>query len=75
MSEADFKKLLIDLGMRQRDVARAIGISDWGVQRYFRGELRNPARRRQIKRVLARRARQCGVALPDFWPDVPIKTS
>lgn len=66
----DLKKLLIDLDLTQTEVGRAVGISQWAVNRYLCGELKNPDTRRAIKRVLARRARQRHIRLPEIWPDV-----
>jgi hypothetical protein len=64
-----FKKLLVDLDMTQTEIGEAVGISQWAVTRYFRGDLKNPKTRNRIRRVLQRRAKQKGVSLPPFWQD------
>jgi hypothetical protein len=69
MDEREFKKLLIDLGLTISAVARAVGVSRWAINKYFRGELRDPTRRAQIRGFLASRARAVGVRLPRFWLD------
>lgn len=69
MDEKEFKKLLIDLDTSATEISREVGISVWGVIRYFRGELRNPKRREQIKRALQTRAEKLGIELPEFWEE------
>lgn len=67
MDEREVKKLLIDLGLTWTDIANTVGITSWGVQRYFRGELRNAERRAQIMATLRKRARQKRMRLPKIW--------
>lgn len=69
VTEADFKKLLIDLEVSLSDVARAVGISSWAVTLYFRGQLHSPATRQGIKKYLTRQARRRGIRLPRFWTE------
>jgi hypothetical protein len=73
-TEGDFKKLLVDLGLRPIDVARAIGKAPNTVTYYFRGRLKNSGTRLAIKRVLRDRARIVGVALPEFWKDTSARS-
>lgn len=69
MDAREFKKLLVDLDLSAAEIGRNVGISKWAVVLYFRGDLRNPERRKQIRRVLADRAREVGMVLPEIWPD------
>lgn len=69
MTAREFKKLLVDLDISAAEIGRTVGISKWAVVLYFRGELKNPERRRAILDVLERRARQVGIKLPEIWPD------
>jgi response regulator of citrate/malate metabolism len=69
MDERDFKKLLIDLDLSIAEIGRAVRLSRTGVRKYFRGELRDHARRAQIRSVISRRSRQMRVQLPEFWQD------
>lgn len=62
-----FKKMLIDLDMTQTEIGDAVGISQWAITRYLRGELKNPAMRTRIRRVLLRRAKERGIELPPIW--------
>ena len=69
MTEKEFKKLLIDLDVEIQAIAEEIGISPWAVTLYFRGQLTSRTRRAEIRKYLARRARERGVDLPEFWMD------
>ncbi len=69
MDEKAFKKLLIDLDLSLVDVAHSVGVSQWAVTLYFRGNLSAANTRARIKQVLCDRAVVLGITLPSFWED------
>lgn len=75
MDRKQFKKLLIDLDLSITEIGAEVNLSRTGVRMYFDSALRDRTRRRQIRAVLARRAREVKVPLPDFWSETRDKAA